>query len=304
MISYRNAPELAPYLDEPAQLPSGSFGKQALLRLRFEPRADRSILAFMERKAPLLVQRALYCDEGMPGLPVVTIISNAGGILQGDRYRIEIESAAGSVGHVTTQAATKIHEMDANHATQDQSITLHEDAYLEYIPDQIIPFRRSRFLTRTRITAHPTATLLYSEILVGGRIHYDGGELFLFDLFSSDLRASRPDGRELFAEKFILDPLRSPLSILGVMGNYPIFGNVVLLTPKTHADAVFDSFSPPCNLPSGLASGIGRLPHDAGLIFKVLGHDTTEVRRAIRSFWTVVRLQVAGFAVPPEFPWR
>jgi urease accessory protein len=258
----------------------------------------------MERKAPLLVQRALYCDEGMPGLPVVTIISNAGGILQGDRYRIEIESAAGSVGHVTTQAATKIHEMDANHAIQDQSITLHENAYLEYIPDQVIPFRRSRFLSRTRVTAHPSATLIYSEILVGGRLHYDGGELFQFDFFSSDLRASRPDGRELFAEKFILDPLRSPISTLGIIGNYPIFGNVILLTPKTHADVVFDSYSPPCDLANGLASGIGRLPNDAGLIFKVLGHDTTEVRRAIRSFWSIVRPQVAGFDVPPEFPWR
>ena len=30
------APELVPYQDEPKQLPSGAFGKNALLRLRFE----------------------------------------------------------------------------------------------------------------------------------------------------------------------------------------------------------------------------------------------------------------------------
>ncbi len=152
--------ELAPYLDEPPQLRSGAFGKDARLRLRFERRGDRSILAEMARKAPLLVQKALYCDEGMPGLPVVFIITNSGGVLQGDRYAIDIAAGPGAVGHVTTQAATKIHEMDANHATQAQEITLDEGAYLEYLPEAVIPFARSRFLTRTRIRIAPTATLL------------------------------------------------------------------------------------------------------------------------------------------------
>ena len=126
-------PELAPYQDEPKQLPSGSFGKTGSLKLRFETRGPRSILAFMDRRAPLLVQKALYCDEGMPEMPVVHIISNAGGILQGDRYRMEFAVAAGACGHITTQAATKIHEMDANHASQTQEIVLEDGAYLEYL---------------------------------------------------------------------------------------------------------------------------------------------------------------------------
>ena len=82
------------------------------------------MLVDLHRRAPLLVQRALYWDEGMPELACVFIISNSGGILQGDRYAIEIELAAGAQAHVTTQAATKIHEMDANYATQDQDIML------------------------------------------------------------------------------------------------------------------------------------------------------------------------------------
>ena len=40
----------------------------------------------------------------------------------------------------------------------------------------------------------PTATLLYSEILMAGRKYYGDGELFQFDLFSSTVRAERPDG--------------------------------------------------------------------------------------------------------------
>ena len=299
-----DAPELAPYQDEPKQLPSGSFGKVGSLRLRFDARGDRSILGFMDRRAPLLVQRALYCDEGMPGLPVVYIISNSGGILQGDRYAVEIVVGPEACGHVTTQAATKIHEMDANFASQLQEITLEDGAYLEYLPEPVIPFRRSRFLTRTRIRIEPTATLLYSEILLAGRKYHGDGERFQFDLFSSTVIATRPDGKELFVEKFLLEPARYPIDRPGVMGEFDVFGNVILLTPPEHAAAIFDRV--PATWDSGalLAAGASRLPNQAGLVFKVLGVETGAVRAKIREFWSIVRPRVAGRPVPPEFSWR
>jgi urease accessory protein len=287
-------PELLPYLDEPPQLPSGSFGKCASLRLRFETRPNRSILAVMERKAPLLVQRALYCDEGMPGLPVVFIISNSGGILQGDRYVIDISAGPGACGHVTTQAATKIHEMDANHATQSQVITLDEGSYV----------RHSRFLTHTRVNIAPTATLLYGEILMAGRKFYGNGESFAFDLFSSTVKAERPDGRELFVEKFIIEPARDGLTRRGVMQDFDVFGNVLLLTPREHVDAIAPRLPATWNREEGWAAGASRLPNDAGLVYKVVGRETVVVRRKVREFWSLVRPQVAGYPVPPEFAWR
>ncbi len=299
-----DAPELAPYQDEPKQLPSGSFGKVASLRLRFDARGDRSILGFMDRRAPLLVQRALYCDEGMPGLPVVHIISNSGGILQGDRYTMEFVVGPGACGHVTTQAATKIHEMDANYASQVQEIILEDGAYLEYLPDPVIPFRHSRFLSRTRIRVASSATLLYAEILMAGRKYYRDGERFLFDLFSSTVRADRPSGAGLFVEKFVIEPARSPASRLGVMGDFDVFGNVILLTPREHADAIFDRVPALWDEREHLASGVSRLPNDAGLIYKVLGMESGPVRARVREFWSIVRPQVAGRPVPPEFSWR
>jgi len=298
-----DAPELAPYRDEPRQLPSGSFGKQALLRLRFEDRGGRSILARSERRAPLLVQRALYCDEGMPGLPVVYIITNSGGILQGDRYTQEFSVGPNARGHLTTQAATKIHEMDANYASQTQDITLEDGAYLEYLPEPIIPFRHSRFHSRTRIKIAPSASLIYSEILMAGRLHYRDGERFAFDLFSSTVSVERNTGAELFVERFVIEPGRSPVSVLGVMGDYQVFGNVILLTPAKHADSIYEQTRSEWSHETGFAAGASRLPNDAGLIYKVLGRDTAVVRRKVREFWGLVRAEITGAAVPPAFSW-
>jgi urease accessory protein len=298
------APELALYQDQPRQLPTGARGKDALLRLKFEARQDRSILSFMERRAPLLVQKALYCDEGMPGLPVVYIISTSGGALQGDRYAMEFSVGPGACGHITTQASTKIHEMDANYVAQTQDITLEDGAYLEYLPESIIPFRHSRFHISTRIRIAPTATLFYSEILAGGRLYYRDGEKFEFDVFSSTVNAERLDGSKLFTEKFLLEPQSSSLSRIGVMGEFTMFGNVILLTPREHSDAIHSRVPAIWDKERHLAAGISRLPNDAGLIYRVLATESGIVRAKVREFFSLARPQITGFEVPSEFPWR
>lgn len=298
-----NARELAAYQDEPKQLPSGSFGKNGFLRLGFEPRAGRSVLSTLHRRAPLIVQQALYWDEEMPGLPCVSIISNAGGILQGDRNVIEIDLATGAQAYVTTQSATRIHEMDANYATQTQALVLGAGSYLEYIPHPMIPHKHSRFLQQTEVLIDPTATLIYSEVLMPGRKHYGSGELFQYDLFSSAVHAARPDGTSLFTEKFILEPQRSSVSRLGAMGSFHVFGNVILLTPKAHADRLFEAIQPAFDKETDLASGASRLPNDAGLLFKVLGMETAPVRAAIREFWSLARQEIVGARVPENFLW-
>ena len=298
-----NERELAAYQDEPKQLPSGSFGKNAFLRLGFEPRPGRSVLTTLHRRAPLLAQQALYWDEEMPGLPCVSIISNAGGILQGDRNVIEVNVAPDAQAHVTTQAATRIHEMDANYATQTQDLVLGTGSYLEYIPHPVIPHKHSRFVQRTKISIDPTATMIYSEILMPGRKYYGTGELFHYDLFSSAIHAVRPDGASLFTEKFIIEPRRVSVSRLGAMGSFHVFGNVILLTPKKHADRLFDAIDPEFDKEAGLASGVSRLPYDAGLIFKALGFETAPVSAAIRAFWSFARQEVVGARVPDKFLW-
>lgn len=300
---FANARELAPYQEEPKQLPSGSFGKNAFLRLGFETRPERTVLSTLHRRAPLIVQQALYWDEEMPGLPCVSIISNSGGILQGDRNVIEVELAPGSQAHVTTQAATRVHEMDTNFATQTQEFVLGEDSYLEYIPHPTIPHRRARFVQRTRIVIDPTATLIFSDILMAGRKYYGDGELFDYDLFSSTVSAERPDGASLFTEKFIVEPHRHGVARLGAMGPFHVFGNVFLLTPKPHADRLFEAIDPRFDAEAGLATGMSRLPYDAGLVFKVLGMKSAPVTAAIRQFWSLARQEVVGARVPDTFLW-
>jgi len=299
------APELAPYQDEPAQMPSGAPGKRGVLEMSFERRGDRSVLAHLHRRAPLLVQQALYWDEHLPGLPCVYVITTSGCVLQGDRLNISLTVGTGAIAHVTTQSATKVHEMDANYAAQSQRLTLADDAYLEFLPGPVIPHRHSRFITRTEATVAQSATLLSAEILQPGRKHHGGGELFEFDLYSSALTASRPDGTPLFTEKLVAEPWQHPVRQAGVMGNFDVFANVTVVTPERHARAILEqvAFGSSPGPGGDCVAGASRLPNEAGLVYKVLGMETEPVKARVRAFWALVRQQVTGAPIPAPRPW-
>jgi urease accessory protein len=304
VILLHELPELAPYRDEPAQLPSGAPGKVGLLRLAFERRGDRTLLTDLYRQAPLLAQRALYWDPAMPEMACVFIISTSGGMLQGDRYQLGVSLGEGAQVHLTTQAANKIQEMDANYAVQRQDITLAENAYLEYLPEPTIPYRRSRFVTHTAITLPESATVLYAEILLPGRKYHRNGEIFEYDLFSSTVRAGRTDGPDLFVEKYIVEPARFNVEHRAVLGNFHVFGNALLLSSPERARRVAEQVQPTWDDALPLVTGANLLPNDAGLSYKVLGMETEPVRAQLRKFWALVRTETVGRAVAPALTLR
>jgi urease accessory protein len=304
MTSLDEAPELAPYRDEPAQLPSGSPGKSGVLRLSFEWRADRTEMVDLFRQAPLLVQRALYWDAAMPEMACVFMISTSGGMLQGDRHQIDVSLGVGARVHLTTQAANKIQEMDANYAALTQQFDLADDAYLEYLPQPTIPYRHSRFIASTEITLTASATVLYAEILLPGRKHRENGEIFEYDLFSSVLRVARPGGRHLFVEKAVIEPTQFGVARLGVLNGFHVLGNVALLTSSDHAAQVYEKVPPVWDDRLPLAAAVTRLPNDAGLSYKVLGMETEPVKDLVREFAAVARAQCVGRPAAPTFSWR
>jgi urease accessory protein len=294
----------AGYCDEPPQMKSGAVGKSGRLRLGFERRDGRTILGDLESRAPCLAQRALHCDDALPDMAWLFMITTSGCVLQGDRLALDVSLGPGARAHVTTQSATKIHSMDANYAQQTQSFTLGEGAYLEYLPDPLIPHRQARFASDTRITVDPSASMLCSEIVQPGRRHHHPDECFGATLLSLATVAVRPGGKTLFSEKLVMEPLRNPMRQSGVMDGFEVFGNVILCTPADKAERVHARIGAEVDLEQGVAFGACRLPNDAGLVFKVLGRETAQVRAKVRDFWEVARQEITGAAIPAPFFWR
>jgi urease accessory protein len=296
--------EFAAYGDEPPQMRSGAVGKSGRLRLGFERRDGRTVLADLESRTPYLAQRVLHCDDALPDMAWLFMITTSGCVLQGDRLALDVSLGPGARAHVTTQSATKIHSMDANYAQQTQSFTLGEGAYLEYLPDPLIPHRQARFASDTRITVDPSASMLCSEIVQPGRRHHHPDECFGATLLSLATSATRPGGETLFSEKLVMEPLRNPMRQSGVMDGFEVFGNVILCTPADKAERIHARIGAEVDLEQGIAYGACRLPNDAGLVFKALGRETAQVRAKVRDFWEVARQEITGAAIPAPFFWR
>ena len=124
--------DLTPYLHPTPAMQIGAPGKHGKLRLTFElDKQQKSILRSGERQAPLIVQQALYFDEGMPEMPCDYILSSGGPHVDGDRYEQIITMRKDSYAFISTGAATKIAEMVHNFSTLQQHFVLEENSYLE-----------------------------------------------------------------------------------------------------------------------------------------------------------------------------
>ena len=236
-VDFGYLPELAPYLREPDAMYVGAPGKHGYLRMRFGFNCDgKCVLRELDRRVPIIVQQELYFDASLPSMPCVYILASGGPYIDGDRFDQDIELDPGAFAFVSTGAGTKISTMRSNYAGMRQRFTLHEDSYLEFLPEPVYPGQHSRFACDTEIVCHPSATITYSEIYMCGRKFYRsklaGGEVYAYDVMSVLTRARRPDSRrDLFREKFVIEPYKRFPKTVGVMAGYDIFANVVVLTP-------------------------------------------------------------------------
>lgn len=301
---FRLPPELARFTDEPPQMPSGAVGKSGSLRLEFERRGERTVLAGLEARVPFLAQRALHFDEAMPQLACVFLITTTGCVLQGDRLALDVRLGRGASAHLTTQSATKIHAMEANCALQTQDIVLDEDSYLEVMPEPLIPHRCARFASDTRITMAASASLILAEIVQPGRRHHREDDRFGFTVMSLATRAQRPNGRLLFAERLLIEPGSDDLRRAGVMGEHDVLGNVFVCTPTATAERIYRRIGADVATPEGLAHGACRLPNDAGLVYKVIARETAVVKERVRELWRVAREEITGAGPSARFFWR
>ncbi len=295
--------ETEPYRAAPQSMAAGLDGKCGRLKMRFERDSrGRSVLRHLERRAPMIVQQELYFDEAMPEMPCVYILSSGGPYVDGDRYEQVIELGRAAFAHVSTGAATKVASMRHNHAAISQRFLLEDDAYLEYIPEPVIPCRHARFVSDTTLSVAASATLLHAEIYSSGRRYH--GEHFAYDMLSVAMRGERPSGERLFSEKMLIRPaLESPATV-GVMGDCEIFATALLLTTEHHAAAIYEAVPSGMFRAEGFMAGISPLPNRCGVIYRVAGYETEVVKGVVRAFADRVRREVMQRPLPKEFVWR
>jgi len=287
-------PEISAFESNLLQLQPGKAGKIGALVLKFEEnsKTGKTIVADQFSRVPLFAQRALYMEETYPSMAYVYMMSPSGGILQGDRYRIDITLTNSAKAHLTTQGATRIYRMDKNYACQMVNIHVDEDCYLEYIPDQIIPYRDSRFYQIVNAKVHDKGSLVYSEILTPGRMASD--EHFQYDILYLTTQATNQNGKLRFTDAYILQPKRRNFHLIGLLGENLVVGNLYALTKPEYIKTLVGEISNCLKTYPNIQAGVSILPHESGIVIRILGKITDEVRDVIFGALGIVRKNVIG----------
>ncbi len=284
--------EILEYDTQLEQLTVGTSGKLGILQLSLEKDNFNNKTSIKNQfyKTPLCIKRALYIEETCPEMAYIYIISPSGGILQGDRYRTDITLKNYAKSHITTQSATRIYKMNKNFGTQIINLDVAENCYLEYIPDQIIPFRNSKYYQVSNIKVHDTATCVYSEIITPGRVA--SNESFEYDICYMKVKAVNHIGKIRFIDIAKLEPKKENITSFGIMNGYDILGNIYILIPSDQLMIIKNEINVFLNNLNNVIGGCTKLPDDGGLLVRLLGQFVFDVRNTIYSIIEIIRKRI------------
>ena len=278
----------------------GGPGKIGLIELEVERFDDVSRIVRRYHRAPLQFFQPMYIDTALPGMPFIMVLQQGGGMLQGDRYRLDISCGEGAAIHVTSQSATKLYKCDDNFITQIVTITAGKDSVVEYLPDMTIPYRNSRFFQRLDLHIDPEATVIVGEVLTAGRIAM--GERHDYDIYFAQTNAYAPDGRLLAVDTVKLQPPAGSVESPALFGPYDAFGVLSVFSRKLPLPqltrVVREALAADTVVARKAIAGVSELPNASGISVRILGTSGAVAEHARRVAWSAARQALLNVPAP------
>jgi urease accessory protein len=251
-----------------------------------------------ERVGGLTASRAVYAESPLrlltprsrgPGALVFTS-TLGGGLLGGDRLRLEISVGRGARACICTQGPTRVFRSQRG-CSSELFARVEEDAALVLAPDPVACFAGARFEQRTEVELSKAASLSLWEVLSAGR---DG---WGFARCRSALSVRRA-GKALVDEAWLLDPAHGALSQR--LGRFQAIATLVLAGPLFSSVRGFVKArveAAPVKREARLLEAVSPLDGDA-LLLRLAGASVEEVMLALRTHLAAIPSLLG------DDPWR
>lgn len=184
-------------------------------------------LAAQAFRAPFHLSKP-YWDHDTRTL-LVQVVNPTAGILSGDRLEASVSVETGAAVLLTTPSASRVFRMREGEARSLQRFQVARGAWLEVLPEPLVPHRGSVFHQRTELSVEPGGAAFYADLLFPGRIAH--GEAWGWRRLVLELEARA--GAELLIRERLdqsADHLRS-LAVWAGAGDNACFGNAVFVAP-------------------------------------------------------------------------
>jgi len=256
-------------------------------RLAFERAGERTASRVVYAESPL----RLLTPRSRGSAALAFTSTFGGGLLDGDRMRLDVSVGPSARAWVCTQGPTRVFRSSIGCATE-LAARVEDGAALVLAPDPVACFAGARFEQRTSVDLAAGASLSLWEVISGGRDRWG------FARCRSALTIRRSSGKPLVDEAWLLDPAQGPLA--SRLGRFEALATLVLAGPLF------------ADLRAGVQAGLAAAPvvREARLLqsASALGSDALIVRLAGASVEEVMRALRGHLAALPDLlgvdPWR
>ena len=267
---------------------------RAELRLAYQRRGARTVLAERAHRGPLVVQRPLY-PEGETVCHTILVHPPAG-IAGGDRLRLTLELGASAHVLLTTPGAGKWYRSAGARGELVQRIRVAEGGVCEFLPQESIVFDGALGTLATEVELAGSAVFIGAEMLCLGRT--GAGERFTRGGLALRTRISR-DGRPLWLERGVLEGGSALLEAAVGLDGAPVSATLLVAAPACDAGLLeaWRAIEP--------VAGRGAVTLLPGLLVaRWLGPACEPGRTWLARLWGAARPAVAGRAMQVPRIWN
>jgi len=270
-------------------------GQNGELRLRFEVKDGKTIIADRFHKNTLKICKPFYLEKGT-GRVRLTQIGIGGGIFRGDSLCQSYVLGAGSKVLVTAQSSNKVYKTPFGKSLQVANFQLAENSELEYITYSTIPFAESHFKSEMTIELSKGSKAFFTEIVAPGR--WTRGELFRYASYQSIVKAYW-EGQLILWDNWQITPQTMDVNKLGFYEGYTHQGSVYIFSDSdsVNQDLVTKIHENLAEYPAIIA-GVTIITKRKGLIVRMLGNRGMDLEEAINIVWDVGRRELIGLPKP------
>lgn len=257
--------------------------------------SGRTVLAAQSFRAPFHLSKP-YWDETARTL-LVQIVNPTAGILSGDRLdsAIEVEPRASLL--VTTPSASRVFQMTDGVAECRQRFAVATDAWLEVMPEALVPHRGSRYRQVTSVEVASGGTLFFVDQLMPGRVAH--GEVWSWDRLILETEV-RLDGKLILRERLDQrgEDLRELAELAG-SGPAACFASAILISDAAEGTQAGWRTDVAALHGEGLWVGVSSLLK-GGWSIKLIATDSVRLRGALRAMRKILAEYYPRLACDPR----
>ncbi|MFZ5675610.1 MAG: urease accessory protein UreD [Pseudomonadota bacterium] len=256
--------------------------------LDFMRHGPRTVIGRQHVSYPFHLTRPFNLDSAIPELLTVYQQSASGGLYRADELSCRYHLGAGAAAHVTTQAATVVHDCHGRPARQTIDVTLENDAFLALAPDPLVLFPGAAVTSVLEARLAPEAVLMLADTFA---LHDPQAQGRPFDQLNSAISIHDDEDRLLVRDCFRIQG-SDLVGAASPVGQWHIVSNFLLLGPS----ARLPGRETLTGLDPGAVLGVSPLAHGAGWGLRCLAADAVSARRVAEMLFSACVLAAFGQA--------